>query len=141
VSRIYWDAMLFIYLIEQPPEHGSRMTHLLDRMSTRGDSLCTSIFTLGEVLTGPYKQGAHDLAQEIKKFIGPPDVDLLPFTADAADQYARIRAMNRASPADSIHLASAASAGVDLFLTNDRTLQKMIVPGIQFVAGVDVNLF
>lgn len=36
--------------------------------------------------------------------------------------------------ADSIHLACAASAGIDLFLTGDKQLAKLDVPGIQFIA-------
>jgi predicted nucleic acid-binding protein len=133
--------MLFIYLIERHPEHGPRMLELLRTMGRRGDSLCTSIFTLGEVLTGAYAAGTISPAEEIKRFLGSPDVELLPFTTETADHYALIRATNRVAPADAIHLATAASAGVDLFLTNDRSLQRMIVPGIQFVAGMDVDLF
>jgi len=38
-------------------------------------------------------------------------------------------------------LASAAEAGVDLFLTNDRQLPGLVIPGIQFIAGMGVNLF
>jgi hypothetical protein len=54
---------------------------------------------------------------------------------------ARIRANNRVSPADAIHLASAAQSGVNLFLTNDRVLPKLVISGIDFIAGLDVNLF
>lgn len=53
--------------------------------------------------------------------------------------HARIRRQNRVAPADAIHLASAAEAGVDLFLTNDRALLELVVDGIQFIAGMDVN--
>ena len=133
--------MLFIYLIERHLEHGPKMMELLSKMGQRGDSLCTSIFTLGEVLTGSYSAGTISLSEEIKRFLGSPEVDLLPFTTETADHYARIRANNKVAPADAIHLASAAAAGVDLFLTNDRSLQRIIVPGIQFVAGMDVDLF
>jgi hypothetical protein len=43
-------------------------------------------------------------------------------------------------PADSIHLASAAQAGTDLFPTNDKNLVGKIVPGIQFIAPLDTQL-
>jgi uncharacterized protein len=33
-----------------------------------------------------------------------------------------------------MHLACAASAGIDLFLTSDKQLLKLDVPGIQFIA-------
>jgi predicted nucleic acid-binding protein len=55
--------------------------------------------------------------------------------------YASIRATHTVSPADAIHLAAAAQAKVDLFLTNDRKLVGKVIPGVQFVAGLDVNLF
>ena len=54
---------------------------------------------------------------------------------------ARIRAENRVSPPDAIHLASAAQAGVELFLTNDHRVRGLVIPGIDFIAGMDVNLF
>jgi hypothetical protein len=44
------------------------------------------------------------------------------------------------SPADAIHLASAAQAGTDLFLTNDKSLVGKIVPGIQFIAMLDTQI-
>ena len=100
-----------------------------------------SVFTLGEVLTGFYKRGAPETANRIKERFRPPFVELLPFTPETADHYARIRGNHRVAPADAIHLASAAQAGVDLFLTNDHRLQKLAIPGIHFIAGMDVNLF
>jgi|ERR1017187_7160086 predicted nucleic acid-binding protein len=103
--------------------------------------LCTSAFTLGEVLTGPYKTCAADTAARIREAFRSPQVELISFTVDTADQYARIRGNYHVSPADAIHLASAAQAGVDLFLTNDRRLQPLSIPGIHFIAGLDVNLF
>lgn len=39
------------------------------------------------------------------------------------------------------NLASAAEAKVDLFLTNDRKLVGKMIPGIQFIAGLDVSLY
>jgi hypothetical protein len=44
------------------------------------------------------------------------------------------------SQADGIHLASAAAAGVDLFITNDDKLRKLRIPGIRFFADLDGKL-
>jgi hypothetical protein len=74
--------MFFAYLIEANPEQGLRVQEILSGISSmkkRQDTLCTSIFTLGEVLTGPYKKGAFDLAATVKELIRPPEVELLPF--------------------------------------------------------------
>ncbi len=56
------------------------------------------------------------------------------------DLYGRIRGSLRVSSADAIHLACAASAGTDLFLTNDNNLIGKVIPGIQFIAGLDSNI-
>lgn len=141
MSRIYWDTMLFVYWLEGHPEHAARMNQIRTRMEVRRDSLCSSVFTLGEVLTGLYKRGALEMAVEIRGAFLSPQIEMIPFTPETADHYARIRGNHRVSPADAIHLASAAQAGVDLFLTNDHRLQRLAIPGIQFIAGMDVNLF
>ena len=141
MSRIYWDTMLFVYWLEGHPDHAARMNQIRTRMEARRDTLCTSALTLGEVLTGLYKLGAWEMAAQIRDAFLSPQIQLLPFTPETADHYARIRANHRVSPADAIHLASAAQYGADLFLTNDHRLQGLTIPGIQFIAGMDVNLF
>jgi uncharacterized protein len=142
MSRIYWDSMLFIYMIEGNRELGPRVKAIHEQMKQRGDKLCTSVFTLGEVLTGPRKVGAQDVVDGVRRyFLSGGQVELLPFTASVSDRYSVIRATTSASPADSIHLACAAEAGVELFLTHDKQLQKLLIPGIQFIAGLDASLF
>jgi predicted nucleic acid-binding protein len=142
MSRIYWDSMLFIYMIEGNPQFGPRVKAVLEQMKRRGDTLCTSVFTLGEVLTGPRKAGAHDVVEKVRRyFLSGGQVELLPFTAAVSDRYSVVRATTSATPADSIHLACAAEAGVDLFLTHDKHLQKLLIPGIHFIAGLDAQLF
>jgi hypothetical protein len=46
----------------------------------------------------------------------------------------------RTSAANSIHLARAAAIGVDLFLTGDKDLRKLHIPGIKFIDGIDTQL-
>jgi predicted nucleic acid-binding protein len=137
VNRVYWDTMLFIYLLEANPIFGERVERLHEAMLRRGDSLCTSVFTVGEVLTGPRK--LNDLAgiTGLKSFFASTRVEILPFSMVVADRYSMIRADARVSQADGIHLATAAAAGVDLFVTNDSDLRKLIVSGIRFFADVD----
>jgi predicted nucleic acid-binding protein len=141
MSRIYWDSMLFIYWIEDHPKYARRISHILDRITQRGDLLCTSTFTIAEVLTGPYKRGDERLATRIREVFESPAIETLPFTTRTAETYARIRGRFGFSPADAIHLASAAEAKTDIFLTNDDALVGKGVPGIQFVAKMDTDLF
>ena len=93
------------------------------------------------MLVGPIKNGDSVTQQAVRDYLQPPLVELLPFTLETTDHYARIRAANRVLPADAVHLATAAAARVDVFLTNDRSLHRMIVPGIQFVTGIDTDIF
>jgi uncharacterized protein len=141
VSLIYWDTMLFVYLIEAHPNHGQRTREIRAKMRERDDTLCTSVFTVGELLTGSYKPGAQQLAAQIRETLQLPTVQLLPFNLEVAERYARIRAEHRVSAPDAIHLATASVARANLFLTNDLKLPKLTIPGIDFVAGLDVNLF
>lgn len=141
MSRIYWDSMLFVYWLEDHPVHAARMDRIREWMEMRGDTLCTSAFTVGEVLTGLYRSGAIEAASRIREAFRSPRIELIPFTPDTADHYAAIRGNHRVSAADAIHLASAAQAGVDLFLTNDQRLRPLAIPGIHFIAGLDVKLF
>ena len=73
----------------------------------------------------------------LKKFFGSKEVEILPFSMEAADRYSIIRAGMRVSQADAIHLATAAAVGVDLFVTNDDDLRKLVVSGIRFFADID----
>ncbi len=132
--------MLFVYWLEDHPQYADRIGNILERMEERGDELCTSSFTLGELLVGPYKCKNTTMITRIQETFSAPFVKVLPFTVEAADHYARIRAMLRVSPADAIHLACAAQGGVDLFLTNDSSLLGKIVPGIQFIAGINTEV-
>ena len=66
--------------------------------------------------------------------------EVIPFTIETADRYGQIRGALEISSADAIHLACAASAETDLFLTNDKNLVGKIIPGIQFIAGIDSNI-
>jgi predicted nucleic acid-binding protein len=133
--------MLFVYWLEDHPRYAKRVRHILSKMKERQDQLCTSSFTVGEILVGPYKVGASETTRQIREVFKAPFVEVIPYTIETADLYAGIRAQHGVSPADSIHLACAAQARIDLFLTNDAALVGKVIPGIQFIAGLDSNLF
>jgi predicted nucleic acid-binding protein len=141
VSLVYWDPMLFIYWLEAHPKYGPQVEQIHRRMAKRNDTLCTSVFTLGEILTGAYKANGQEQAERIRRFFESGALQLLPFEAKTANMYARIRAGQNVSPADAIHLASASLASVDVYLTNDTGLKKLLIPGIKFIAGLDGSIF
>jgi len=141
VSRIYWDSMLFIYWLEGNPRFGKRVDAIWSRMQERNDQLITAALTLGEVFAGAYRRGAsQERVQKIRAELETAVSEVLPFTAEGADLFGRIRGSMNVSSADAIHLTCAANAGTDLFLTNDKNLVGKVIPGIQFIAGLDSNI-
>jgi len=141
VSRIYWDTMLFIYWLEDNPQFAKRVDAIRSRMQERNDQLLTGALTFGEVLAGVYREGAAALAGETKRLLQSVVSEVVPFTVETADRYGQIRGSLGLPAADAIHLASAAQAGTDLFLTNDKRLVGKFVPGVQFIASLDTQFF
>lgn len=133
--------MLFIYWLEDNPQYAKRVDAIHSRMEQRHDQLLTSSFTFGEVLAGVYRKGAQALAEKSKRLLQEVVAEVIPFTIETADHFAHIRGSLGFSSPDSLHLASAAQAGADLFLTNDDKLVGKFVPGIQFIASLNTQLF
>ena len=134
MSRIYWDTMLFIYLLEGHPAHVSRVRHLLARAYERGDSLYSSHLAIGEVMAGTGPSQDTQKQAVIQSTLREMGFNFLPFDEGAVLPFSRLRAKEKLKIADAIHLACAASAGIDLFLTGDKQLLKLHVPGVQFIA-------
>jgi len=140
VSRVYWDSMLFVYLLEGNQGFAPQVQAILEEMEKRGDTLCTSVFTLGEVLTGPRKFGLPaDVNRTRQFFMSSGRVEMLPFSATTSDRYSVIRAATTVASADAIHLATASEFGVELFITHDKKLQRLSIPGIHFITGLDTK--
>ncbi len=138
MSKIYWDSMLIIYLLEGNPTFSKRVQHLLQRSFERGDSLYTSFLAYGEVMAGAVN--SSEKVNKIKKTMEEMGFTYLPFDGGAVMPFSRLRAKNKLKVADAIHLASAASAGIDLFLTGDKQLMGLDVPGVQFIADFNTPL-
>jgi len=134
MSRIFLDTNFFIYLIEGGTSpRAARAKYLVHAFSARRDEVLTSVMSLGEVLVSPLKNGDHALAQRYRQIFRGRGITVLPFLEQAAETCARIR-LTGVKPPDAIQLATAASNGCDLFLTNDDRLQGVTVPGIQFIS-------
>lgn len=133
--------MLFIYWLEENPQFGKRVDAIWSRMQQRSDQLITGALAFGEVFAGAYKRGASkERIHEVKAALEQSVSEIIPFTAETADVFGRIKGSLGIPPADAIHLACAATAGTDLFLTNDKHLVGKVIPGIQFIAGLDSNI-
>jgi uncharacterized protein len=137
MSRIFWDSMLCIYLLEDHPVFAPRARQLLERAFKRGDALFTSYLALGEILAGAQKSPDPEKTRTVERTLREMGFAYLPFDQGAVPVFSHLRAAEKIPIADAIHLASAASAGIDLFLTGDKRLMRLDVPGIQFIADFE----
>ena len=136
MSRIFWDTNLFIYLWEDYGTLSQAVAELREKMLRRGDQLLTSTLTLAEILVKPTDAGDTELCSKYEKAISSVAM-LIPLDVKVAKIYAAIRRDRLLKAPDVIQLASAASAAVDLFVTNDARLQGKHVPGIQFIVPLN----
>lgn len=134
MSRIFWDTNLYIYLFEGAEPYFSQVQSLRRRMVERRDELVTSTMTLAEIQVRPRRLGSLSLAMQFRDGILATS-SVVPFDAKAADIYAQLRENVTLKAPDAIQLSCAAAAGVELFITNDRSLQRLSVPGIHFIVS------
>ena len=134
MSRVFWDTMLLIYLLEGNPEFRPRADALLARSRKRGDALFTSHLALGEIMAGAERAEQSLKTSAVLKTLNEIGFRFLPFDAGAVRPFSSLRGRHKIKIADAIHLACAASVGIDLYLTGDTQLFKLDVPGIQFIA-------
>jgi predicted nucleic acid-binding protein len=137
MSRIFLDTNFFIYLYEAQGPRAVRARYLSRAFIARRDEIFTSVMSLGEVLVTPLAKGDFVLAQQYRRLFRSPGITVLPFVEQAAEAFARIRIAGAVKPPDAIQLATAGTAGCDLFLTNDERLQGTAVPGIHFITSFE----
>lgn len=95
MSRIYWDTMLFAYLLENHDQFGEPAARIRERMLERGDSVVTSIFTLGELLVAPIRYERTELEYIVRDLLRPPHVEMIGMDEATMDRFARIRSRMR----------------------------------------------
>ncbi len=137
-TAIFWDTMLFIYLLEgKTTGMAQKVGRAFEQSLVRGDQMTTSCLAVGEVTAGTESLEKRAMLEAAVRTLG---FKLLPFDEQCIAPFGALRARNVAV-ADSIHLACAAAHHIDLFLTEDKALHKLHVPGIKFIADLQCGLF
>jgi predicted nucleic acid-binding protein len=141
MSRIYWDTMLFVYLLEGHAQFGQPAREALEAIARSGHVLCTSVFTVGELLVKPKAVNDIPTYSAIRSFMRGGAIELISFNLETAEEYSAARAHTSIKAADAIHVASAVRARVDFFMTNDSALRKKRHPSFPPMIGLDGKLF
>jgi predicted nucleic acid-binding protein len=136
--NVYLDSMQWIYFFEQNPLFFPQTRSMILRAQASHITFLSSHLILAEILVIPKRNGDLFTATKYRHFFLSSAVKLIPFGTDTAERFADIRASTRARPADSLHLALAASAGTDYFVTTDTKLHSIKIPGIATICPPDV---
>lgn len=87
----------------------------------------TSTITLLEVLVQPYRYENKNLLKEYREILLYADnLSIVPVSNEIADKAAELRARYRIRTPDAIQVATAIHGEASLFLTNDKTLKKIL---------------
>jgi predicted nucleic acid-binding protein len=136
--NVYLDSMQWIYFFEQNPLFYPQTRSMILRAQAVRSNFLSSHLILAEVLVVPKKNGDVFTATRYRRFFLSASVNLIPFGTDVAERFADLRASTRVKPADALHLALAASAGTDYFVTTDTKLHSVTIPGISRICPPEV---
>ena len=135
MSRVFWDSMLFIYLVEADPQYGLTVLDLLQRSARRGDRLFTSHLSVAETLVGLPQDGGKEIV--FREVLNDLAFTFAEFDGACVQPFRTLRRNFGLQQPDALNLACASAVGVDIFLTNNGELlrKKLIVPGVHFIAN------
>ena len=128
--RLYLDTTEWIYHFESSEKFGPAATALVDRMDRGHHTPISSLFVLSEILVVPRRDEDEFAIAKLRRFFLSSAVTLAPYSLNAVELYTTHRAIHRVKALDALHLAIAANANVDYFVTSDAKLHKLSVPGI-----------
>jgi len=141
--RVYLDTNIWIYAYEHDPVHGDPAKLFLQKLRAGRHRIASSLFVLSELLVLPTRRKRDFILASYQSLFSSPELVLLPYDLRATRRYAELRAQLKLKPLDALHLAASASAGVDLFVTQDSgllALASQSVPGIGRITDLHAAL-
>jgi predicted nucleic acid-binding protein len=114
------DAGIIIAILDASDAHHAAAKDALTRARSRGDELAVPASAYAEVLVGPFRLGAHAVAQ-VDGFLAALPARVEPATRDIAATAARLRAQHGAKLRlpDALVVATAVELAAALLLTTD----------------------
>lgn len=132
-ATVLVDTSPFIYILEGKQPFAALFEGLFELADAGGVTICLSVITLAEVLTGPYQASLTPLAKRYEKVLNGYCV--LPVTPAIAALAAQLRAQYKLRLPDALQLATALDVEADALVTHDRDFSK--VTGMRVLMGGD----
>jgi predicted nucleic acid-binding protein len=134
---VYLDTNVWVYAYENDRTFGLASQRFMQSLRSGKHRIAGSLFVLNELLVLPTRRDDTFTIASYRRLFAAPNMQLLPYTLACSQAYAQLRAFDGIKPLDALHLATAAAARVDLFVTHDVKLLSRTVPGIGAI--VDTN--
>lgn len=126
-KRIYLDANVFIYALDNLPPWNVLSAELLHGAEAGVIAAITSELTLAECLVKPYQTRSQQAVSIYEQTIRPRSwLTIMPVSRVVLIETARIRAASTAKLPDAIHVASFHLQRADVFITNDQPLKSVL---------------
>ena len=123
--RVYFDAMIFIYLIEGYSELQDRLFEIRDSLLKTEAKVFTSELTICETLVVPFRNNDVAMVSKYREFIEDSGAfEVLPAHRATWIRASLYRAQFGLKTPDAVHVASAVEAGCELFVTNDKLIKS-----------------
>jgi predicted nucleic acid-binding protein len=123
-KTVYFDANIFIYMMEGFPSMETQLREIRDSIYHQESQICTSELTLCEVLVPAFRSNNTELLSLYRRFIEDSGAfELVPTTREIYVRASLLRAQLGLKTPDAIHVASAVDFGCKIFLTNDKPIK------------------
>jgi len=120
-ETVFFDASPFIYVFEEKQPYKKLLGPVFLGVDSGTVYAVSSLITISEVLTLPYRLGQWALIKTYREVFGrQSNITVLPMTLETADLTAQIRGKYGLKTPDAIQWATAKLHNVDYFLTNDQ---------------------
>ncbi len=123
-DRVYLDANVFIYAVENYPKYATLALQVLQAIENRQMQAVTSDLTIAEVLIAPVRRNNQELVRTFMAVLqAKPHFEMIPVSRNILVASAELRAINGGKLPDAIHGPTALKAQCRLLLTADRTFR------------------
>jgi len=141
IQRLYTETAPLIYYVEEHPTYVAKMDAIIEAIEDRPIEAVSSVMTLTEVLTRPFKLGNARLEREYRDILlHSGGFHLLTITARIAESAAALRARYNLRTPDALHVAAGIDARCDAFLTNDAGIKRVTEIAVLVLDELELDL-